>query len=261
MRSLWSAAGRHALRRLAADDALYAFDFDGTLSPIVAVPGEACMPSAIGDAFAALCEIATVAVITGRTLDDIRPRLSAPPHYLVGNHGAEGIPGQAAEELAAYHAVCCQWLSPLQALSGLDPGLAIECKPYSICLHLRHVQQRAAVEAEIEFALLGLDPAPVVIGGEHCVNLLPPGAPNKRLALERLLALSDKHIALYIGDDETDEWVFRAAPSDWLTIRVGPAADSAAHFFLQRQEEVATLLRWAARTAARTELTSPRPVP
>ena len=88
-----------------------------------------------------------------------------------------------------------------------------------------------------------LDPAPLVIGGKCGINLLPPGAPNKRLALERLLMLEGKRAAFYVGDDETDEIVFRNASPDWITVKVERDKNSAARFFLRHQSEMTECLQ------------------
>ena len=95
MRYLFSPQGESVLNRFIVRDTLLAFDFDGTLAPIVPHPDSASTPTSIGLAMKRLCEIATVAIITGRSVQDIRERLGFTPKYIVGNHGAEGLPGAA----------------------------------------------------------------------------------------------------------------------------------------------------------------------
>ncbi len=68
MTSLFSPAGRDALAALAARHTLYAFDFDGTLAPIVAAPAHARLHAGIVDGLAHLCELAPVAIVSGRAV-------------------------------------------------------------------------------------------------------------------------------------------------------------------------------------------------
>ena len=59
---------------------------------------------------------------------------------------------------------------------------------------------------------------------------LRAGAPNKGDALLRLRTSDGAHTALYVGDDVTDEDVFRLdQPGRLLTVRIGKSLTSAAH--------------------------------
>ena len=247
MKHLMSPEGEAAMRALIERGGLLGFDFDGTLSPNVTLPENASMPRSVGRGFAVLCEAMPVAVITGRSVADITPRLATMPKYLVGNHGAEGLPGQDAALLTRYQEICTDWMQQIEKklrLQEIDPGLMIEHKPYSICLHYRLVRNRHTTIQKVEDALPRLSPMPLIIGGKCGINLLPPGAPHKRQALEDLLALEGMRSAFFVGDDETDEVVFRAAPPEWVTVRVERVRDSAARFFLHHQSEMAECLKW-----------------
>lgn len=249
MKHLLSAEGEQALLALIEADPLFAFDFDGTLSPTVTLPAHARMPAGVARGFQALCDTAPVAVITGRSIEDITPRLTSRPKYLIGNHGAEGIPGQDGN-LLPYREICERWMRQILyelKWERIDPGLVIEHKAYSICVHYRLARDQERTAREVEASLLQLDPAPLVIGGKCGINLLPPSAPTKALALERLLALEGKQAAFFIGDDETDEIVFRNAPAGWLTVRIERDKNSAARFFLHHQNEMPECLQLIAR--------------
>ncbi|HYD80307.1 MAG TPA: trehalose-phosphatase [Paucimonas sp.] len=253
MRHLLSPAGEEALVAMIETGALLAFDFDGTLSPMVMLPEQARMPAGVARGFQMLCEMAPVAVITGRSVEDVVPRLGAKPKYVIGNHGAEGVPG-ADGNLQPYREICERWrhqISDILRWERFDPGLMIEYKSCSICVHYRLVRNRNETERNIEAALPLLDPTPLVIGGTHGINLLPPGAPTKRLALESLLRIEGKQAAFYIGDDETDEIVFRGAPPDWVTVRAEREHGSAARFFLLHQSEMTECLKLIVRLLQR----------
>src|SRR6186713_659242 len=89
MKHLFTPEGERALQDVMHLRPLLAFDFDGTLAPIVARPDEARVPESVSLGLAELARDLPVAIITGRSVADVRPRLGFAPHYVIGNHGAE----------------------------------------------------------------------------------------------------------------------------------------------------------------------------
>ena len=242
MRYIFSPHGEAALARFIHKDTLLAFDFDGTLAPIVPLPDAARTPTAICLAMRRLCEIASVAVITGRSVADIRERLDFAPRYLVGNHGAEGMPGSTGTDESCPDAEA--WLRQIDAARpSLPPGIFLEDKGHSLSLHYRTAPDREAAKQGIDALVQTLSPKPRVIGGKCVVNLLPANAADKFDALLALQRHEGAGNALFIGDDETDENVFRRALPDWLTIRVGHETPSAAAYCLNSQNEMAPLIQ------------------
>jgi trehalose 6-phosphate phosphatase len=242
MIDLLSGAGEAAVRDALAARALFGFDFDGTLAPIQASPGAVQMDARTRAAFAALTRRLDVAVITGRSVADVRPRLTGAPRWVVGNHGAEGMPGQDAAMLAAAAAVCAHWRDRLSgALAGAPAGIVVEDKTYTLCLHYRQAHDHAGARALLDACIDGLQPAPHVIDGKCVFNLLPAGAHDKFAALQALAAGADAGAAheavFFIGDDVTDEAVFRHAPPGWVTVKVG-MEPTAARFRLPGQYAV-----------------------
>ncbi len=78
------------LRELTASKALLAFDFDGTLAPIVDDPGRARMRSRTRRLLRRLASAYPCAVISGRSRADLRERLAGTGiRRTIGNHGAE----------------------------------------------------------------------------------------------------------------------------------------------------------------------------
>jgi len=242
MRYIFSPYGEAAMARFIRRDTLLAFDFDGTLAPIVPLPDAARTPLAISLAMRRLCEIASVAVITGRSVADIRERLDFAPRYIVGNHGAEGLPGLAGTDEPRPDVEA--WIHQIHtARTHLPPGIVMEDKNRSLSLHYRTAPHREAAKQAIDSLVQTLSPKPRVIGGKCVVNLLPANAADKFDALLALQRHEGAGNALFIGDDETDENVFRRSLPDWLTIRVGHDAPSAAAYCLNSQNEMATLIQ------------------
>ncbi len=242
MRYNYSPQGEAAMARFIRRDTLLAFDFDGTLAPIVPLPDAARTPMAICLAMRRLCEIASVAVITGRSVADIRERLDFAPRYIVGNHGAEGQPGSTGTDVQRADAEA--WTRQIDAARDrLPPGIFLEDKGHSLSLHYRTAPDRETAKQAIDALVQTLSPKPRVIGGKCVVNLLPANAADKFDALLALQRHEGAGNALFIGDDETDENVFRRALPDWLTIRVGHETPSAATYCLNSQNEMATLIQ------------------
>jgi trehalose 6-phosphate phosphatase len=75
------------------------------------------------------------------------------------------------------------------------------------------------------------------------VNLVPAAAPNKGDALLELRAQAGADTALYVGDDITDEDVFRLRqPGRLVSVRVGQSSSSSAAYFVRSQRDIDRLL-------------------
>jgi trehalose 6-phosphate phosphatase len=245
MKALFSESGMHRLDQVVCPGLLCVFDFDGTLSPIVAQPEHAHLPDDVMRRLVELMKHTPVAIITGRSVADIRERLGFAPHFIAGNHGLEGVPGWEPRA-QRYEDICRSWRKKLErALQDHErfgPGIRIEDKRYSLSVHYRlaHDQEQAAAALHQLFATQ--IPEARVIGGKCVFNLLPPDAVHKGSALEQLMQISGACAAIYVGDDVTDEDVFRLHRPDVLTVRVEKAPHSAAELFLHDRAEIVQLL-------------------
>lgn len=247
MHYLFSEEGSRALDYAAVGRTLFAFDFDGTLAPIVDRPDEARLLPGVGEALQRLSRTAPVAVISGRDRATLLQRLPAELAYVIGNHGNEGLPqdADAGGPLAARE-VCTGWLQQLSDEHGLPrslPGSLVEDKGVSLSLHWRMAADPAAAERRLREAAASLRPEPRVIEGLCVLNVLPPQAQTKREALQSLMAHSRCSSAIFVGDDVTDELVFEAAPEHWLTVHVGAGERSHARYFVNDPQEVLSLLQ------------------
>lgn len=237
--------GAQRLQEFVRPGVLCAFDFDGTLAPIVTLPDKAAMPAGLSRRLGTLTRLTPTAIITGRSLADIRARVDFHPTFLVGNHGLEGVPGW--EGRAAEHARrCAEWqarLAPaLAEASRFDAGIQIEDKHYSLSVHYRLARDRTRAEALLPALFAEVLPEARVVAGKCVFNLLPDAPLDKGIALQQLMTLCDAPAALYVGDDVTDEDVFRRQDERLLTVRIGNARDSAAEFFIAHRLQMVQLL-------------------
>jgi trehalose 6-phosphate phosphatase len=220
MRPLFGPEGEAALATLVRARPLLAFDFDGTLAPIVARPQLARPARAVVRRLAALAPRLPVAVVSGRSVQDLQGRLGFVPRYLVGNHGAEGLPGAPPPAAAAA-------LDALRArLAAARPSLAaagvtLEDKGATLSLHYRLARDRDAALRAVHQLLAPADAALHVFGGKLVVNVVPREAPDKAAAMQAIARDCGAAAALFAGDDVNDEPVFATAPESWLTVRVG----------------------------------------
>jgi hypothetical protein len=89
MQHLFGPDGEAALAAALRQRPLLAFDFDGTLTPIVARAEDARLSAAVSARLKALATQLPLAIVTGRAVADVRDRLGFEPQFLMGSHGAE----------------------------------------------------------------------------------------------------------------------------------------------------------------------------
>jgi trehalose 6-phosphate phosphatase len=245
MRLLFSQSGLQRLDQLVRPGILCAFDFDGTLAPIVTQPEKASLPRGILHRLTMLAAHASIAIVSGRALSDLRARVGFEPDFLVGNHGVEGVPG-FEHVMQEHQQICRPWLEMLSAALMEQPaferGIWVEDKGFSLSVHYRLVRDRKTAEKQLNELISSLIPSARMVGGKCVINLLPPNAIDKGAALEQLMTASGARSAIYVGDDVTDEDVFRLQRHDVLSVRVGRGVDSAAEFFLNHRLDMFPLL-------------------
>ncbi len=207
---------------------LVALDHDGTLSPIAPRPEEAVLVDGAAAAIDRLSELADIAIVSGRGLDDLTRRFERHAVTLISEHGLRcRLPSGAVEQLAAN-------LDPsrldllrarLQELLAPLAGWAVEDKDVAIAVHHRLVPEGSLhptidqVRALLEEAAQPTggphdDPAAGIGGhvqaGKAVLELRPAGA-DKGSALRWLVARSSPSTVVMVGDDETDEPALSAA--------------------------------------------------
>lgn len=238
MIDLFGPEGRAALARFVRRRPLFAFDFDGTLAPIVERPGDAALPERTRAMLAELAARHPVVVLTGRGRDDALARLQGLPlAEIVGSHGLE----TAAPQDPAIAARVRAWRRVLEPVIRGLPGAELEGKALSLALHFRNAPDPSAAEREMRARVAGI-PGVRLIGGKFVLNLLPAEGVGKGQALREASRRLGRRHALFAGDDDTDEDVFRLPRDGRLFgIRVGTDA-TAAEYRIASQRQIDPLL-------------------
>jgi len=246
MHCLLASRGRRQLDLLMGTSTLYAFDFDGTLARIVRNHQDAQLARPIREGLVELGKRACTAVISGRSVADLRVRIAGAVPYLIGNHGLEGLHA-APQVLRQAMELCSAWKRQVADGFGAElarAGATVEDKTYSLAFHYRASGRKQEARAAVFKVLAQLNPPPRILLGKDIVNVIPGGAPHKGVALLELMHQLNRTAALYVGDDETDEDVFSLPDARIVTVRIGKKKTSAARFYLERRSEIAALLRY-----------------
>jgi len=250
---LLTGRGRSELEALVKVHSLFAFDFDGTLAKIVRDRHSAQLGRPIRLWLGELAKRAPTAIISGRSVDDLRTRVGNTLPYLIGNHGLEGLHVTQQVEQQARD-TCKGWKQLIEERFGTKLarcGVSVEDKSYSLSFHYRNAGRKDDARALVFHVLAELSPLPRIVLGKAVVNVVPAAAPHKGAALLELMYQLNCTAALYIGDDDTDEDVFSLPDTRILTVRIGKKNISAARFFLKKQTEITEVLRFIVKTGDR----------
>jgi trehalose 6-phosphate phosphatase len=243
---LLSGEGREALRTVASRRILYAFDFDGTLTKLSPHRREVKLLAETREWLRDLATRAPCAIVSGRALSDLMPRVNGTVPFLIGNHGMEH-PLVSDAALTQAEQICAGWIGQVEGrLAGpmKDIGCQVENKRYTLTVHSVGGGDLAMVETVIMALCQQLTPRPRLISGKASVNVLPPGNLTKGDAIHALMMHLRCNGLLFIGDDETDEEVFRLKEGLVMGVRVGFHHESEARYYVKSQNEVEEVLRF-----------------
>ena len=229
-------------------------DFDGTLSPIVSHPDQARLPARTRRALERLARLpgATVGIVSGRSMADLRRRIGLRGVHYIGSHGEEwaGLNGRPrllanARALVRIRTVRRRLGKELAPL----PGVLVERKTVSVAVHYRRAGPNAAAQARrvVLDALKKSRGALRLLEGKKVLELLPAGSRSKGHTVEALLARrawngNGRRPLIYLGDDLTDESVFRRLRPGDIGVHVGTNLRSRAGYRVSSPAGVARFL-------------------
>ena len=209
---------------------LVGLDVDGVLAPIVAHADDAELLPGMLAAVSELAGRATVAVVSGRTVDDLE-RFGFPDHVEVfGLHGMERG-GERTIELAEDERHRLERLKAMatEAADRAGRGAWVEVKPASVVLHVREASPAHGARSADDLLTRAADITGAhVMPGKGVVELLTR-ATSKALAVAELREEIGASGVVFAGDDHTDEEVFRMLDDTGCSIRVGPGETAATY--------------------------------
>jgi trehalose 6-phosphate phosphatase len=249
-----STEGRRRLRDLTKQSILYGFDFDGTLAALSPDRTAVRLSRSVHEWLAELSRRAPCAIVSGRSLNDLHPRIDGVVPHLIGNHGLES-PLTTASDFRRAEDLCRAWAETLardQAQTLADLGAEMEHKRYTLTLHYRGAKNPTQARLALTRLLHELAPSPRLTFGHACVNALPPAHGGKGSAAFALMKRLGLRSLFYIGDDGADEEVFALTEGLAMGIRVGRHEDSHAEFYVDHQGQVEDVIRFLVHRLDRT---------
>jgi trehalose 6-phosphate phosphatase len=234
-RTAGPAAREPALR---LDQSAILLDIDGTLLDLAPTPREVWVPPNLSTTLNCLLARTSgaLALVSGRSLNDI-DLIFAPEQFpAVGGHGAE-MRISADSEAVATHAppMDKELKRRLAAIAKLSPGILLEDKGYSLALHYRlapHAEK--AIYAAVSLIRADLPNAPIEVLPGKCVCEIKHSGFNKATGVRELMTHEPfrGRRPIFIGDDVTDEAVFGIMPDlGGLAFSVGRRAKGVADHF------------------------------
>jgi len=237
---------------------LFLSDFDGTLSPIVSHAAQAAYAPGVKKLVRKLCQTqgVTFGFISGRGVKDLIQRAgrhlgkSLKNHvFFAGNHGSEirwGNRSFLAPGLSPYRKNLKKTTQMLRGVLRSYPGSWLENKEWSISVHYRLTPHRLfnSFEKKIKQLLKPYRNRLILRPGKKVWEIRPRINWDKGAAAQWIYRrMKNKPYPIYVGDDVTDEDVFRVFRRHGLTVRVGKNPHSRAEFFIRDQRAIKTFLK------------------
>lgn len=252
-----------------ATGVLLCTDFDGTLAPITERPAAA---QPIAESRRQLRRLrangrATVAVVSGRELVNLRSRVSVDDVVYAGNHGIERhVDGETTVHPKArgYLDATRRVRDAFDGAYQLDTDLLVEDKGWSVTVHYRDAADervpRLLDEIETVVETVG-DGRLRTVRGKQAVEVRPDIDWDKGTCVDALVDdAADDVLPIYLGDDENDRPAFRAVERHG-GVSVGVGRDDA-QLRVDSPHDVTAFLRWLANSGlgqCRTDTAANRP--
>jgi trehalose-phosphatase len=237
---------------LSAKRKLLILDFDGTLAKIAKTPHEVVLGNKTIKALTVLSGLSfyKLAVVSGRTLENLKSFFHIENAIYAGNHGLELKGGKLSLPEKARKAKKLEalvWLLGEKLREDLSnvPGILIEDKNYTLSIHYRNISREhyPFFKQEIKRFRKQYAHWPLIWRAGKKVWEVRPGVKwdKGELALYLTKKFPDA-LPIIVGDDDTDEDMFKALRHRGVTIRVGQSKKSSAEFYVNSSKEVRVFL-------------------
>jgi len=234
-------------------------DFDGTLTPIRRDPRKVRLGKLMHHTLKKVADKSniSVAIVSGRGLGDIKRMISLKNVIYVGNHGLEAtgpnldfILPSAVKTKKTIKTVGQKLREKLRKFKGV----VIEDKTLTLSVHYRMAEKRD-VNSVIQIIENITKPYRKkrqikVTEGKKVREIRPPATWDKGLAVKKLLELEKKRlkkkiVPICMGDDKTDEDIFKLFKRRGYTVKITKKPDktSLANYYLRNIDEVRNFLK------------------
>ncbi len=232
-------------------------DFDGTLTPIVKSPQAAKLSIEMRNLLRRLSQKQGLylAILSGRTLKDIKKKIGLSNIIYGGNHGLEGeifgekylfpVPNKTLRALGKIQ-------EQLNQVTDKFKGTFIEDKGLTLSFHYRMAEEQQVPEIKLLVSQM-IKPyiskrLVSIIGGKKVIEITPNVKWSKgdfaALVVKKITDRTKKRPAvIVIGDDTTDEDIFRKLRKG-ITIKVGKDEQSKAEYWLEDTDDIFKFLEW-----------------
>ncbi len=227
-------------------------DYDGTLTSIVSRPELAVCPLKVRKYLEELRDLPGVylAIISGRSVQDVREKVGVSGIIYVGNHGLEieNPAGSHKKVLSQERKTELERITQdCQISLKAIPGILFEKKGPVLSVHYRNVDRRflAQIHRLLEEKLWPRRDHWELATGKMVLEIRPRMNFSKGGAVREILRYfpSTGLLTFYVGDDQTDEDGFLAVKGSGISVYVGPSeVPLRTDFFVRSPEEVQEFL-------------------
>jgi trehalose 6-phosphate synthase/phosphatase len=243
-------------RYRAATRRILFLDYDGTLVPFAPTPKEALPSQDVQTLLAKLCADPAnlVVIVSGRPKQDLEEWFGHLPLAMAAEHGVwlrekEG-------DWRMFKQLSADWKDRVRPILQLYvdrlPGALLEEKDFALTWHYRRADpEQASFRAKElldDLADYTRNIDVQVLEGRKVIEVRNTGV-NKGTVAQEWLASRSPDFILGMGDDWTDEDLFRALPQNAYTVRIG-VAKTAALYYLSNHTAVHRVLRELAESGA-----------
>ena len=232
-----------------AQNRIFFLDYDGTLLNFVDKPDQAIPDPELLQLIHSLCELENtkVVLISGRDKETLGTWWQEVPVELIAEHGVwvrkMGKDWQLNEKVQK------NWMEMvrpvIETFCDRTPGSFIEEKDYSLAWHYRKsdpdLGEMRANELSTVLKELISNHGLSVLEGNKVLEIKSSGV-NKGKAANKFLLRNKFDFIFAIGDDWTDEFLFKELPEGSITVKVG-VQNTGAKFFIHDTHGVRKLLK------------------
>ena len=247
--SVWPMLGRKICSKKTK---LLILDFDGTLTAIAKTPSDVVLETRTREVLTQLSQLpfCKLAIVSGRALEDLTSFFHIKNIFYAGNHGLElkgkgvSLPPRAKK---AKKMEALVWLlgEKLKEDFSKVPGIFIEDKNYTLSLHYRNIPREyyPFFKQEVDLFRKKYAEWPLIWKKGKKVWDVHPGVKwDKGDVALHLAKKFPEALPIVIGDDVTDEDMFKVLKHRGITIRVGGSKKSLADYYLKSSADVRNFL-------------------